>query len=538
LDADGKPLSVGAPFETAFYALNGQTVRDPALALAISAPAGGVTENINFSVRQRTGYALHSVETYAFPGNFAVKPPYLSPGSQRPFVVATGSGLTSSNAPAAGLAANILGGGTLTLRPYASSPASWVQMDVDPQLLLVASDSARHVVFSTPGDIYVLPSAFFHVQRPAPQIIAAVASPEIGERAVSVFGLNLANDTRVLFDGVEAPVRSAEDQGSGLTRLVVTSPAAPPGYRSVVTALNSDGQSSLFLQNDAPPAYTYAAEPALPLGVTLAPNMLPSGSEATIQIDGQNTQFTEGQVAVGFGSPDVTVRRVWVVSPNRLLVNVAVAPASQPALYNLSIASGLNLFSASGAFVSMGPQLRPFWLSSSYVNAATGQPSVSAGSLITITAGASPVTLTSQNTAVFLGDVRVNSAAVNGNQITFQIPSTMPAGPATVRIEAGGERSLSTTIPIEASTLRINSAVVGAGANAPLVLLEVQNLADRPATVTVNGREAKLVQSWKDGEKYRIMIELPENSPAGTKVAIVIMSEARTSDPFSLTIGG
>jgi hypothetical protein len=537
LDPDGRALPVSGPFETLFYGANGSAVRDPALAQPVPAAPGVVMENVNFTVRPRAGYGMHSVETYAFPGNFAAKPPYLSPGISRPFVVATGAGLTNNNGPVAGLTASILGGGTLAVRPYASAPASWIQMDLQQQLLLIASDTARHVVFSANNDIYVLPSAFFHVERPAPQIIAAIASPEAGARAVSVFGSNLLPDTRVLFDGVDAPVRSAEDQGGGLTRLIVTAPAAGAGHRAVVTALNPDGQSSLFVQNDAPPVYTYPAE-ASAVAVVLTPNSLPSGSEATIQIEGINTQFAEGQVAVGFGSSDVTVRRLWVISPTRLIVNVAVAPTALPALYNLTIASGLQLISAPASFMAQGPQPRTFSLSSAFLNAVSGQPSVSAGSLITLTVASTPVALTSANTAVFLGELRVSGAVVTGNQITFQIPSTMPAGPVTVRVEAGGERSLPITIPVESSTLRITSAQSGAGPVTPLVLLEVQNLGDHPAAVTANGREARILQTLRDGDRHRLLIELPENSPAGARVSLIVTSEGRISDPFSLTIGG
>lgn len=537
LDPDGRALPVGAPFETVFYGANGAVVRDPALAQSVSAPAGVVTENINFSVRQRTGYGVHSVETYAFPGNFAVKPPYLSPGTLRPFVVATGSGLTANNAPVAGLAASIIGGGALGVRPYVSAPASWVQLDLNQQLLLIASDTARHVVLSTPSDIYVLPSAFFHVERPAPQILSVAAAPEIGPRAAVLLGTNLLADTRVLFDGVEAATRSLEEVSPGLLRLVATAPAAAPGHRAVVTALNSDGQSSLFVQNDAPPTWTYAADAASP-AVALTPNSLPSGAEATVQIDALNTQFAEGQVAVGFGSADVTVRRVWVVSPTRLLVNVAVAPGAQPSVFNVTIASGLQLITAPASFIAQGPQPRSFWLSSSYTNASTGQPSVSAGSVVTMTVGGTPVALTSSNTSVFLGDTRLAAPIVNGNQITFQIPSTTPAGPAAIRIEAGGERTLPMTIGIEVSTLRINSAVWGAGGATPVVLLEVSNLDDKPAAVTANGKDSKVLQSWRDGDKFRVLIELPENSPAGTKISLIVTSEGRTSDPYSLTIGG
>ena len=65
------------------------------------APAAGQSiDNVNFAVTARNGYGIHSVDTRAFPGSVAVKPPYLSPSMTYPFIVATGSGLINGNNPA------------------------------------------------------------------------------------------------------------------------------------------------------------------------------------------------------------------------------------------------------------------------------------------------------------------------------------------------------------------------------------------------------------------------------------------------------
>ncbi len=59
----------------------------------------------------------------------------------------------------------MLGGATLSVRPYSPAPTSYAQIDFDVRTLSFSVDSPRHLVFSQNGDIYVLPAAFFHVEK-------------------------------------------------------------------------------------------------------------------------------------------------------------------------------------------------------------------------------------------------------------------------------------------------------------------------------------------------------------------------------------
>ena len=68
-----------------------------------------------------------------------------------------------------------------------------------------------------------------------------------GNRAVAIYGSGFASDTRIFFDGQAAVIQGMQSDGS----LLVTPPPAAGGYTANVVALNSDGQSSLFLQTDA-----------------------------------------------------------------------------------------------------------------------------------------------------------------------------------------------------------------------------------------------------------------------------------------------
>jgi hypothetical protein len=427
----------------------------------------------------------------------------------------------------------VLGGASLALRPLSTAPSAWIQIMFDPQNLLISSDSARHLVFSANNDIYVLPSAFFHVERQPPQIAGIAPGPDA--RTITLMAVNVTPETRYLFDGVQGQVRAFEEIPGG-SRVIVAPPQAAPGHRAVVTALNRDGPSSLFLQSDAPAAYSYPADGSLSAaGLILAPNNVPAGVESMIQIDAPGAQFAEGQVAVSFGTAQVAVRRTWVVSPTRLMVNVSVSGSAQLSIPTVTVVSGLQVIQQPQSFVVQGPVQRPFWLNSLYLNPATGQPSVSAGAMVTMLVGASPAPVTPANTSVLLNDTRVPLLNANSGQITFQIPAGTPAGPVAVRLEASGERSLPIAIPVEGAVARILAASTGAG---DLVALSVAGLTDDKVTVMVGARAAKLIAVLPDGDKHIVMFQLPEDAPRGETVPVTLVTATGASEPFSLKIGG
>jgi hypothetical protein len=112
-----------------------------------------------------------------------------------------------------------------------------------------------------------------------------------------------------------------------------------------VVALNADGQSSLFLQ-PTPPTFTYGgaapAASAVP-SLTVTPETLVSGNATTVDVVGMNTNFAAGQTLVGFGTSDVVVNQVTVLSPTHL--SVQVTPNVTVATSGINVTTGLGVIS-------------------------------------------------------------------------------------------------------------------------------------------------------------------------------------------------
>ncbi|HYO81500.1 MAG TPA: matrixin family metalloprotease [Bryobacteraceae bacterium] len=540
MDSDGRYLPESAPFETVFFnpgSPNG--TKDWVQSTPVGVTAGSVVENISFSVRGRNGYTIHSVETYAYPGNSGVKPPYLSPSIRRPYVAATGLNLTAA------ATVSVLGGASLPVRPFPSAPDTFVQIDFAQQMLLVSSDSPRHLVFGSQNDIYVLPSAFFHVENQPPQIATVTSAVEGNTRIATIQATGVNADTRYLFDGTPAQVRSLETlPNGGGSRVTLTAPQAPPGHKAVVTALNSDGQSSLFLQNEAPPTMQYGGEgaSALPAFIT-SPSSIPPGADAAIQIDAVGTQFVEGQVSVGFGSTDVVVKRIWVLSPTRLLVSVAAHPNAVAGVLPLTVLSGLQVLNSPFTFAVSAPAARPFWLASNYANAGTGGTSISAGSVVVLNVAAAPVNLTTSNTAVLLNETRITPLTVATGQVTFVVPQGMATGVTTLRLDVAGERSLPIPMVIDAQAARIVGANAAGGDPKPgdLVFLTVAGLgsaAAQEATVTIGGRDTRVIRVFPEADRHVLVVRVPEEMLRNSTVPVVLFLGGAPSEPFNLKVGG
>src|SRR5258708_29166171 len=159
-----------------------------------------------------------------------------------------------------------------------------------------------------------------------------------GSRALSIARTSFAPDTRIFFDGMAAVIEQVNSRGS----LVVLPPQAPGGYAANVVALNSDGQSAVFLQVN-PVTYTY--DPADVPSITVSPTFLAPGSDITVDVVGNATNFVDGQTVVGFGTSDVTIKKVTVLSPTHL--SAVVTPNVFVPTSGINITTGLRLISQS-----------------------------------------------------------------------------------------------------------------------------------------------------------------------------------------------
>jgi uncharacterized protein (TIGR03437 family) len=438
--SDGRPVAPGSAFDTVFFPGR----RDPSVPVTVT--AGSNTENINFQVQRRNNVAVSSVQTFGFIGQVTIKPPTFNRNSGRGLLVAAGSGLlTTAGAVTPGLAVTAVGSGVSLLaapRLYQFAP-QFVQLDLG--LAPNTAEGAQHLIFSAANDIYVLPSAFQVTNRLPPSVTAVASTVDAaGNRVLAVSGTNLSADTRVLFDGHAAALRSFDEQNN---RLLVVPPPAAAGHRASVVALNADGQSSLFSQGSNVTSYTY--EPAEAPVLSLSPAILTAGAESMVEITGSGLNLIDGLARLGFGTSEIVVRRIWVTGPNRLLANIAVSSAASPGTVTASLINGLEVFTLPAPVQVQPFNPRQLMLFSVAINPLTGLSSLQSGSLATLLAGNLPAGTTAAGVSLTLNDLPVAVAGLNNGQITFQIPLGMPSGPAVVRLRAGTETASPIVIQID-----------------------------------------------------------------------------------------
>jgi len=540
LDADHRPIPAGDSFDTQFY----PGARDPQQATMVPVTAGAVTGGILFSVQRRGAPQLYAVTTYSYPGQVAVKPAHLSPaGAQMLLAVASSPmRLTVNGAPTPGMSISVLGGGAAIqqIRSYAPAP-QWLQIDF---ALGPANPGPRHLVFSIANELYVQPSAF-HVTAAAPPQIQAVLPglDSRGNRWVAVTGNNLTPDTRVVFDGM--PSHRVEYLPGVI---VVTPPPGAPNYQATVTALNSDGQSSLFLQT--PPTYAY--DPGEAPSISIAPGALPAGVEAMVEITGISTSFTEGQTVVGFGTSDVAVRRVWVLSPTRLRAQVAVSPSAANVASLVSVVSGFQIVSVPHGFQVAAANPRLPVVNPQLLNPTTGQPGVYAGSpALAQVANLSPMGAVAP--VLLLNEQPVPVTSLAPGQIGFTVPAGVPSGPAVLRLLYGPEQIYPVIVNIDPPPPSIVMITTGAllvdalrpaRPGEPLIVM-VTGLAEAGTTIapsririTVGGVEhtAMAVAAGTLGpSSYQILFMLSANVPAGPH-PITVSLDGRASLPGVLYV--
>ncbi|MDQ6706169.1 MAG: IPT/TIG domain-containing protein [Acidobacteriota bacterium] len=439
LDPDGHPIDPDGAFDTTFSP--GTT--DPGQAAPVSVSSGTVADIGNLSVRPRNSVPIYAISTYSYfnQNTVAVKPGYLDLTQGSGTLVAQGTGFGVNGRTTSGLSVQILGGSAYLpngVRPYTADGNTYLALDV--RLALGVTPGPQHLIFSQPDYVYVLPSGLNLVQKQPPSV-STVASN--GDGTVTVTGTNFAPDSQVYFDGLPASIATM-DAANG--RAVVTPPPGAGGQHSAVTVFNTDGQNSLFLQVNAPPSFIY--DPTGPQSIVLNPPSLSAGSEAVIDIAGVNTRFAAGQVIVGFGSDDVFVRRVFVLSPTHLLVDVSIASNAAQVSTEASVISGFQVTSLPLGFQISAPNAGLPSAIPVLVNAATGQGPASPGAVVSV-AGQNLLAGNGLIPSVTLNDQPVTVLFVSASQINFQIPAGFPIGPALLKVNNGANTSLPVAVNID-----------------------------------------------------------------------------------------
>jgi hypothetical protein len=429
-DPDGHSILPGTAFDTLFW----PGTRMPVQAVQVN--PGETVADISFAVQKRNSVAMHSIQTYSFIGQQVIKPAHILLGEATGSLVLTGAGLVTNNAPTPGLGITVANAGEFVtkggMRPYDPAPY-YIQLEL--QLNPFASfEGLRHLIFTLPNDTHVQPSALRFVASNPPTITSVSAAVD---RAVFIDGTELNASTRILFDGVTVPSSLVSPN-----HLQVTLPAALGGHRATIVALNADGQSSLFTNGTDSPAYNF--DPANTPQIALNIPVLPAGVETVVELSGLGTQFDPGALKLGFGTSDVTVRRLWVTGPDKVLANIGTNQNAPGGVTDVSVSAGLQVVTAPAAFQLLPGPSQQMYLSSGGVAATQGEP-------LTVAIANMPVFAAAPSLTATFGARAVQVLKLDGNLVTIQVLIDQPLGPNVLRLRVNNADSvLPIAIQVEA----------------------------------------------------------------------------------------
>ena len=310
-----------------------------------------------------------------------------------------------------------------------------------------------------------------------------------------------------------------------------------------MTALDTDGQDSLFLDGANPPAYSYEAAEAPSL--TLSPTALAAGAESMIEITGVNTGFAEGRTQVGFGLSDVVVRRVWALGPDRLLANVYVSPNAKTGLLPLTVVTDFQTVTKDLALDVQAPRLDTPVVNPVALNPDTGQPSIYAGGKAALSVAQMPAGLTASAVTITVDDLPAAVLAMAEGRITFAVPLALKVGPAVLRLSAAGLAAAPVVVAIDAAPPVIQSvaspAVIGqslwvtvTGLNDPAVLADPSRLVLTLGGVTHTPVTLRPSETLPDG--YDARIEVSSEVQPGEAVPLTAAVGYRISQPVMVPV--
>ncbi len=135
--------------------------------------------------------------------------------------------------------------------------------------------------------------------------------------------------------------------------------------------VNDDGQNSFFAQPNSPATFVYPSTPQT--GLFLNPASVPAGVEAMVDITGANTNFVQGQTSVGFGTSDIYVRQVFVLTPTHLQVDISVPAGAAQTFTEVDVMTGFQSAVQPGGFQITAFNSRLPVISPLVVNSIAGQ---------------------------------------------------------------------------------------------------------------------------------------------------------------------
>lgn len=536
-NADGSVAAASAPVKALFYP--GTT--NVAAATAIQVQAGQITSGVNISTTTIASVPFYDGQIYAYlDGTIPITPAPVNMSALPPMAASvTGLG---SNGQVPGLGVTVMGGAlSFQTQPYLANGYTYVGLY--PTLNAAAQPGPQHVIFTTPNYMYVLPSGIYLTQSAPPAISSVTAN---GDGTLTLAGSNWITSTLLYFDSLPASIGSLNPQ-TGVA--VVTPPPGANNQTATVTAYNSDGQNSQFIQASSPVQYSYGSAPT-PQITAINPATLPAGAEAMVDITATGVTFEQGLTTVGFGTTDIVVRSVFVLSPTHLQVDVSVSPGAALANCDVSIVTGFQLAILTGVFWTLPsvtglpapvPDLINAWpgLTGSYAGAIAslyGRNLQAPNTVPTILIGGQPATI----------------LYASPGQINLVIPPGLAPGPAILQLGNGAQNAYPLVVNIDTPPAGIDAIQNSTGAYiysaqaaqpGETLIVTLSNFAAAGSTiapsqvqVSVGGVSYTPTQIVQAGTVWQVTFVLGSSVPLGASEPLIVYLNGRSSLPANIPI--
>ncbi len=542
IDENGNSVNPTSPFSAAVY----PGVMSLLNATSIPVVAGQISSGYNMSVAPIASVPIYDVSMYSYPGSTAIHPAYVNDSQATGVTVASGVGLTDGTAQTPGLNVQVLGGNSSVQQFYTYSDSSGdTYLAVDLAFSNFATNGPQHMVFSTPNYLYILPNAVNCVQNAVPVISSVVPN---ADGSASISGQGFQSNTLIYFDALPATVLST-NLANGVIN--VMPPAGASNQTATLTAYNSDGQNSMFLQVNAAPTYAYPAQPATTLAIS--PSSLPAAVEARIDINGTNTNFVQGRTAIGFGTHDLVVRNTFVVSPTHVIVDVSIPAGAAQVLNDVTALTDFQLAIAPQAFQVEAPQPGLPAAVPILFNDTPLQTGAYPGAILTLYGTNLQAPGNPSPTVTFSGET-ANLLYASPYQINLTLPSGVAPGLATLLVNNGSMSSYPVVVTINPPEAVITSlqldqgptlatgTTVFAGETVDAFLTGFgtpgETIAPSRVQVNLNGTNypVKAVMQVPGSSVFEVTFAIPATVPPGQQIPLVIFLDGLSSVQSSISI--
>jgi uncharacterized protein (TIGR03437 family) len=258
--------------------------------------------------------------------------------------------------------------------------------------------------------------------------------------------------------------------------------------------------------------------------------------------------FVDGEVTVGMGSSDVSIRRVWVISPTHLVANLVASPNAAVGSSEISVISGFQVASQPGGF-----QVQPANLSLPFVglpisNANPNQSALYPGATATIYG--LRLSTGANTTQVFLNGQQVPVLYASPTQVNFSIPANLSTGQTPLTVNNGSAVSPPVNIEIDNAPPVIQQIVNSSGplntanpAAAGQVLMAILSNVNPAAVnsssvqVTMSGLPMTVLSVSQGPRAAEVTVSfVVSQSFGGASVPVVVSVSGSPSNPYPVIV--